>query len=708
MALREVRERFFIKNVLAKKLDEAFKTLSNPTPTFFMSDVSNHSDLKNLKFTLVRLDPDVERRFGIHGEVAVFYAPWRDFQRRSYNAIMRDLIQISNQCQEAALGKIRFTPTTKVAIVVSNDTEAGNKITEWSEAEASSTAIGVIAATDVSSLETSELRSALLQEIRNRLGDRDLYQAQNPVTGDDFFGRDKLLRDLSSSVISDQNVAIFGLRRSGKTSVIRELKRSLRSRSVIITISDMQLVTLHTLDDVARSTLTALLEDLREAKSNGARITIGSDADALVAGASIPTMSDRIRKIAARNPGIRIVLAVDEIEHLIDMAKSDPHQVRAFLGAMRSCAQMTPNVSLMFSGVANQMFLSSSLGEGETRVDNPMFGQVESTFMTPFSSIETADLVRGLGRPMFLRWGDDAVDTVHRATGGWPFFVRHLCSAVLGTIRPPTGTSFGHDVDVTLDAVESALPSWRKGAARTWTETIQALEFHYPDAAYLLSPDVDEDSLTEWISNDQEAERAAQCLDDLGLLVHSATGYRFSESLTALRALSEGAPLKRLARDEEFDILTLAAKSEGQRLEFKSSARVDLKDRSKQKYIEEAILKTVAGFMNSDGGDLLIGVADDGSLVGIGPDLEIFDGSVDRFERWLLGDLLGRSLGDAAAMRAIAVTFPKARGVTLAHVTVTAATGVVLVNDSKLYVRMGNQTKALEGREFLDHVKARG
>ncbi|MCR6033630.1 AAA family ATPase [Nocardioides sp. zg-579] len=691
-------------------LDDAVMTSVNPTPTFFLSDKVEHDDLKNLTFTLVRLGTDVERRFGISGEVAIFHAPWGDFQRRSYNAIANDLVEISNGCQSSSLGKVRFTPTTKLAVVVSNDASAAKKVAEWSHDDSSPTTIVVLDAAALTTMAPHEMRVALLKEIRGRLGDRDLYQAQNPVSGDDFFGRAGLLRDLSSSVLADQNIAIFGLRRSGKTSVIRELKRSLLSRGVVITIVDMQLVTASSLGDVARSALTALLEDLRAARAAaGVRVTIGNDSDGLVDGASVGNLADRVRRIASRNPSLRIVIAVDEVEHLVQMAKTDPQEVRAFLGALRSCAQVAPNVSLVFSGVANQVFLSSSLGPEHGRVDNPMFGQVNPTFMTPFSATETTDLIKGLGRPMFLRWSDEAVAAVHSVTGGWPFFVRQLASAVRSSIESEETSQIGDDADVSLRSVEAVLETWRRGAARTWAETIQALELHYPDAAYLLSPDVDADSLNDWIRNDGEVGEAAECLEDLGLLVRSQSGHRFSESLTALRALAGQGPIKRLVRAEERDLIALAASPEGQRLEFKSSARIDLATQErKAKHIEEAVLKTVAAFMNADGGDLLIGVADDGSLVGIDPDLALFNSSVDRYERWLLGDLLSRALGEAAVMRGVTVTFPKVRGCVVGHVVVEPSAEPILVNDSGLYVRLGNQTKRLEGRELLDFIRARG
>ena len=52
-------------------------------------------------------------------------------------------------------------------------------------------------------------------------------------------------------------------------------------------------------------------------------------------------------------------------------------------------------------------------------------------------------------------------------------------------------------------------------------------------------------------------------------------------------------------------------------VEFKSSATFDRETGNKNKELEFAVAKTVAGFANSHGGTLLIGVNDDGEAVGI-------------------------------------------------------------------------------------------
>lgn len=84
---------------------------------------------------------------------------------------------------------------------------------------------------------------------------------------------------------------------------------------------------------------------------------------------------------------------------------------------------------------------------------------------------------------------------------------------------------------------------------------------------------------------------------------------------------------------------------ESKTLEFKSSLRWDLKeDRKDDKHVTHAVLKTVAAFLNTEGGDLLIGVDDDKTPVGIARDQLDSD---DKFMRHL-AQVVRNGLGDRA------------------------------------------------------------
>ncbi len=89
----------------------------------------------------------------------------------------------------------------------------------------------------------------------------------------------------------------------------------------------------------------------------------------------------------------------------------------------------------------------------------------------------------------------------------------------------------------------------------------------------------------------------------------------------------------------------LIKRGESKTLEFKSTLRWNLKEgRQDDKIITHAVFKTIAAFLNTEGGDLLIGVADDGSVVGIEHDQLEND---DKFMRHL-AQVVRNGLGDRA------------------------------------------------------------
>ena len=67
-------------------------------------------------------------------------------------------------------------------------------------------------------------------------------------------------------------------------------------------------------------------------------------------------------------------------------------------------------------------------------------------------------------------------------------------------------------------------------------------------------------------------------------------------------------------------IESLISSGESDRMEFKSTLRWNLKTDAADKRIEKAWLKSVVAFLNTNGGLLLVGVEDDGAILGIDAD----------------------------------------------------------------------------------------
>lgn len=78
----------------------------------------------------------------------------------------------------------------------------------------------------------------------------------------------------------------------------------------------------------------------------------------------------------------------------------------------------------------------------------------------------------------------------------------------------------------------------------------------------------------------------------------------------------------------KLDILS----GESKMAEFKETFSWDVKTKEKAKYIEESSLKTIAAFLNTDGGTLFVGVRDDGEILGVESEInKLHKGTADKF-----------------------------------------------------------------------------
>lgn len=153
----------------------------------------------------------------------------------------------------------------------------------------------------------------------------------------------------------------------------------------------------------------------------------------------------------------------------------------------------------------------------------------------------------------------------------------------------------------------------------------------------------------------------------------------------------------------------MLATGESGGVEFKQTARWNVHTKQRDPKIELVIAKTVAGFLNADGGTLLVGVDDDARPQGLAEDLSLMkEPDLDRYELWLI-DLLERCLGKTAVAN-VTVSFEQVDAVEVCRVDVAAAPGPVFLDEpggnreADMYVRMGNSTRKLLTDEALEYV----
>jgi len=159
----------------------------------------------------------------------------------------------------------------------------------------------------------------------------------------------------------------------------------------------------------------------------------------------------------------------------------------------------------------------------------------------------------------------------------------------------------------------------------------------------------------------------------------------------------------------ESNLQTLIANGESAELEFKSSFRWDLRENKVNRALEGVILKTLAGYMNGAGGTLLIGVADDGTILGLDQDYKTLKKQDrDGFEQALM-TAVATKLG-ADACQSVHIVFHSLENREVCRVMVAPMDRPVYVKDGdapKLYVRTGVLTRELNVQEAVDYTSSR-
>lgn len=153
-------------------------------------------------------------------------------------------------------------------------------------------------------------------------------------------------------------------------------------------------------------------------------------------------------------------------------------------------------------------------------------------------------------------------------------------------------------------------------------------------------------------------------------------------------------------------IAELIKLGEGYTLEFKSTLQWDVVQRRQNTHLRKNVLKTVAAFMNSEGGTLVVGVEDDGTVLGIEQDLKLTKQSLDAFENLLLSSL-GESLG-AGLAPLFRVRFEGVNGKQVCVVDVERSPEPVFADEEgkkTFYVRLGNTTRNLDPEETHRYIE---
>ena len=178
----------------------------------------------------------------------------------------------------------------------------------------------------------------------------------------------------------------------------------------------------------------------------------------------------------------------------------------------------------------------------------------------------------------------------------------------------------------------------------------------------------------------------------------------FDEYVHVIKQMAHSASGRVLTADPK----VLIGKGEGFFLEFKETLRYDARKGEISKEMEKMVMKTVVGFLNADGGTLIIGVNDDGKITGLDNDYKTLpkknrDGFENHFNL-LVKTMIGLSFAKYVSLR-----FESIEDKDICMITVREGhkPAYLISGDKKedFYVRVGNSTQPFSMSETSEYIK---
>ncbi|WP_437741464.1 protein kinase [Sorangium sp. So ce1504] len=258
----------------------------------------------------------------------------------------------------------------------------------------------------------------------------DHFDTRFPVP-DDLFGRMPLVTQLEHDVVQGElGVAILGIRRVGKTSVLKRLTSQVVTRpghDWLVALYDAQE---ENIDADAASAARGLLRQLRSSIADRGLPSggQGSSDDPLA------SLRSQVRWAVERHQK-RVLLAIDEIEWLVpttdavdpsEKARREREYVRLF-GALRALKQAHQSqVALVVCGI-NETFCEIPDVGG---VNNPGLDLFRTHYVPLLERPMMTQMLRTIGARMAVTLEDEFIDRVWSAFGGHAYLARQFCSVL--------------------------------------------------------------------------------------------------------------------------------------------------------------------------------------------------------------------------------------------------------------------------------------
>lgn len=262
----------------------------------------------------------------------------------------------------------------------------------------------------------------------------NLYNERHPIADSlSFFGRESRASELLAMLKTRRPVALFGLRKMGKSSLLKYLQNT---ADFPVAYIDLQF------SSEPKEVFRKILEDWQAAlilRLPSLGWTNQYDpSDPFTSFAA--NARDLITRLEAAQPGMLLGIFLDEIEviapsisEVLSKKYEEDSSARylSFARTLRGLVQETDGVALMVVGVDPLVNRFTRLAGKQ----NPFYQFFSEEYLGPLSHDDCVQMIRNIGSQMSLRYSDEAAACVAELSGGHPFLARQLCSLIVESLK---------------------------------------------------------------------------------------------------------------------------------------------------------------------------------------------------------------------------------------------------------------------------------
>lgn len=409
--------------------------------------------------------------YGFENEIMLIYSPFSNMEPRTLQAIEQVFTQ------SPAKGRVE----TLNYFLISDYIDIEKWLDSYNSSKQETKIIVAFSKDEI--LHAKGDQWFLRNKLNKKFFGRDLFDYSLPLIEDSyFFGRENIYMEYIDAIKKKENKGVFGLRKTGKTSLLFKIKRLYESNQLDTCILYLDCK----LPSIRMCTWFELLEYISEEivlyySKNGKDIILKKkelDFSQRKASRNFLNLISKLKDEYNQS----VCLMFDEIEYISYISPTDQHWKKDYIEfwqTLWAAQSQIKNLNVIIGGVNSSIVEIDLINDV---VQNPLFGIVSSHYLTGFDKDECWQMLKKLGKRMGLKFDPDASVAIRDWYGGHPLLIRKACSN-LNNILSLTQDK---PIDITKAIFESYKEDIDKELIYYSDHAISEIKLFYPDEYYML------------------------------------------------------------------------------------------------------------------------------------------------------------------------------------------------------------------------------